>query len=85
MGKGDAQNDQYAGSFALDIRESTIVRALIRDGTSTTAARTLGLSDRHTRRLLRALKAQLGVDNTHALVAVAIAARLVDAPSQTSS
>lgn len=77
--------NHHAGSITLDKRESTILSALIRDGTTSTAAHALGLSERQTRRLLRNLEARLGVDNTHALVAVAVAAGLADPPSHTPS
>jgi DNA-binding CsgD family transcriptional regulator len=85
MTRDDTGGDvDHGGSITLDKRESIILRALISDGTSTTAAPMLGLSERHTRRLLRSLEGRLGVDNTHALVAVTVAAGLAEPPSPTT-
>lgn len=76
-----SQDRRPGGPIVLDKREATIVRALIRDGTVASAAQALGLSTRHIRRLLRTLETRLDVGNTHALVAVVVAAGLVAPPS----
>lgn len=53
----------------LDRREEAIVRALVAEGSAAEVASSLGLSERHTRRLLRALQRRVAVSNTHALAA----------------
>lgn len=65
-------------SLTLDDRELAIVHALIRAGSTAGAAKQVGLSDRHTRRLLAILEERLGVSNPFALVARAVGDGMID-------
>jgi DNA-binding NarL/FixJ family response regulator len=74
---GESEN---RGTFTtLTERERTIIRVLLAEGAPGKVAEHLGLSDRHTRRLLKAFAERVGVTNTHALVAWAVHHGLVDA------
>lgn len=60
---------QKPESVRLTERERHILRLLTKHGSTSAVASAIGLSERHTRRLIRILQDRLGVDNTHALVA----------------
>jgi DNA-binding CsgD family transcriptional regulator len=63
-------NDTYQPeSVPLTEREQHILRLLTKHGSTSAVATAIGLSERHTRRLIRTLQDRVGVDNTHALVA----------------
>jgi DNA-binding CsgD family transcriptional regulator len=77
---GNCCDSANTETIDLDDRETIILAALIRDGSAAGASDTLNLSERQIRRLLRRLEARLGVANTHALIAITVAAGLVAAP-----
>lgn len=62
-------SQQPSAAVGLDKREKLILRLLTMYGPSPRIAEAVGLSERHTRRLIRQLQERVGVDNTHALVA----------------
>jgi tRNA-dihydrouridine synthase len=65
-------------SQELGNRGVLIVQTLVAFGTVSKAAAMVGLSERHTRRLLRELQARVGADNAYALVAWAAAAGVIE-------
>lgn len=60
---------QPSAAVGLGKREKLILRLLTIHGPSPRIADVVGLSERHTRRVIRQLQERVGVDNTHALVA----------------
>lgn len=69
-------------SVQLAKRERHILRLLSKHGSTGAVAIAIGLSERHTRRLIRILQDRVGVDNTHALVAWATIQGIVDYAEQ---
>lgn len=60
------------GTVDIEKREKEILRLMIEHGSISAVATAIGLSERHTRRLIRNLQDRVGVDNTHALVVWAV-------------
>lgn len=62
---------QHATSRRLSAEEWELLQALVDEATMAAVAQRIGRSERHTRRLVRALVDRLGVDHPRAAVALA--------------
>lgn len=74
MASVEASVTHHETTGALSPQECGLLQALVDEPSMVAVARRIGRSERHTRRLVRALMDHLGVD--HPRAAVALAARM---------